>query len=119
MTWLTQPSRQTRRHGTHKSNSSVPPDRDHLRAGLGTARRAGVGVLGFTSGLCAGGAACGLEALVLTIRLLIVEVVGRCQSVQRGGRGSSTLSNTFEPILKAGNGTPCFVHQQKLRTTYF
>ena len=83
MTWLTQPSKQTRRHKTHKQSPSVPTGWGQLRAGLGTPWRAGVGGLGCTGGLCAGVASCGLVALVLTLRSLLVEVVGRRVSVPR------------------------------------
>ena len=65
-----------------------------LRARLGTPHRAGVGGLGFTSGFGAGAAACGLVALDLTLRSLVVEAVGRRVSVRRRVSRASVLARS-------------------------
>ena len=46
----------------------------------------------FTGGLCAGATARGLVALALTLRSLVVEVVGRSVSVRRRASWASVLA---------------------------
>ena len=63
--------------------SQRAPRLGSLACWFGYTCRAGVGGLGFTFGLWAGAASCGLEALVLILRSLVMEAVGRRVSMRR------------------------------------
>ena len=81
MTWLIEPTKQTKRVQNLEAQPQCALGRDRLCAVLGTPRRARMGGLGFARSFYAGVATCGLVALVLTLGSLVVEVVCRCLSV--------------------------------------